>query len=150
MFIETISLVYRDIAIHNSTNRIHFRETIHAHELSVSVSNFSSIFLSIIAFRCFRYLYHNINPGTTNAKTPTPTQTPIAALASALRPLDALVESVTRAEVTVLDEGDEEVRKTAPKTVGTATLTTAVVPASAICTANDPFFPQMPQSGTLR
>ena len=77
---------------------------------------------------------------------------PIATLALVLRPVDAGAESeeceITEVAVPEGERGD--VRDTAPKTVGIATLTNWVVFASAMCTANEPFSPQIPQSGTLR
>ena len=87
----------------------------------------------------------------------TGTKTPTAALALALRPAESGAESgdCETNTVDVLEEEEEEAerkgpREIAPKPVGTATLTTFVAAASAKCTANEPFSPQVPQSGTLR
>lgn len=121
----------------------------HQISLSFSVPNLSSTLLCIILARCFRYVKHNINPAKATARTITGTPTPTAALALVLRPVDAGAESEIAEPVALEGEG-RAVRDTAPKTVGTATWTIWVVVASARCTANEPFSPQMPQSATLR
>lgn len=82
----------------------------------------------------------------------TETAIPMAALSLTLRPAEAGFESedCVTAKLAVLDGDREDVSELARKVVETATLTTAVAPAFAMCTANEPFSPQIPQSGTLR
>lgn len=77
---------------------------------------------------------------------------PMAALALVLRVVEAGFESedCVAAKPAVLDGDARDVDASTPKVVVTATLTTAVVPAVARCTANDLSSPQIPQSGTLR
>ena len=122
--------------------------------VSSSVSNFSSIFLSVLAARCFRYRYHKPNPGNTNPNPTTETTRPTAALALALRPLETgfTTEDCVPTKLAVFDVAAEDVGDAAPKIVETVTLTNAVAFAfaSAMCTANEPFSPQAPQSGTSR
>lgn len=77
----------------------------------------------------------------------------MAALILVLRPAEAGVgsEDCETAKLAVLD-GDREdvVDIITPGVVVRATLTTAVVSALAMCTANEPLSPQIPQSDTLR
>ena len=76
----------------------------------------------------------------------------MAALSLVLRPFEAGFESgdSVATKAAVLDEDSKDVGDAAPEIVETATLTNAVVSVFAMCTANDPFSPQTPQSGTLR
>ena len=76
----------------------------------------------------------------------------MAALSLLVRPVEAGVGSddCVATKLAVLDEDRTDIGSAAPEVVEIATLTNAVVSALAMCTANEPFSPQIPQSGMLR
>ena len=91
-------------------------------------------------------------PDKSKPRKTTETTTLMTATASAPMPAEPDFESedCVTTNVTVLVGDVRDVGEAAPKIVGTATFTERVVAALVICTANEPFSPQIPQSGTPR